>query len=62
MAADGKVLVLTKDFVGGGSGICRGMTEGMMRHGAKAAIVGRKYVSVKSLNANLPFTQRVLQP
>ncbi|KAF5309525.1 hypothetical protein D9619_012362 [Psilocybe cf. subviscida] len=34
----GKVLFCT----GGGSGICRGMTEGMMRHGAKAAIVGRK--------------------
>ncbi|KAF9043217.1 2,4-dienoyl-CoA reductase [Panaeolus papilionaceus] len=34
----GKVLFCT----GGGSGICRGMTEAMMRHGANAAIVGRK--------------------
>ena len=35
-------------YVGGGSGICRGMTEAMMRHGARAAIVGRKYVKVLS--------------
>ncbi|KAF8154902.1 2,4-dienoyl-CoA reductase [Crassisporium funariophilum] len=34
----GKVLFCT----GGGSGICRGMTEAMMRHGARATIVGRK--------------------
>jgi len=34
----GKVLFCT----GGGSGICRGMTEAMMRHGASAVIVGRK--------------------
>ncbi|KAJ6555210.1 2,4-dienoyl-CoA reductase [Mycena vulgaris] len=34
----GKVLFCT----GGGSGICRGMTEAMMRHGACATIVGRK--------------------
>ncbi|KAF5309776.1 hypothetical protein D9611_013605 [Ephemerocybe angulata] len=34
----GKVLFCT----GGGSGICRGMTEAMMRHGANATIVGRK--------------------
>ncbi|GLB41389.1 putative enoyl-(Acyl carrier protein) reductase [Lyophyllum shimeji] len=34
----GKVLFCT----GGGSGICRGMTEAIMRHGANAAIVGRK--------------------
>ncbi|KXN85900.1 Peroxisomal 2,4-dienoyl-CoA reductase SPS19 [Leucoagaricus sp. SymC.cos] len=27
---------------GGGSGICRAMTEAMMRHGADAVIVGRK--------------------
>ncbi|PPQ74233.1 hypothetical protein CVT24_001104 [Panaeolus cyanescens] len=33
----GKVLFCT----GGGSGICRGMTEAMMRHGANATIVGR---------------------
>ncbi|KAH7909091.1 hypothetical protein BJ138DRAFT_1011516 [Hygrophoropsis aurantiaca] len=34
----GKVLFCT----GGGSGICKSMTETMMRHGANAAIVGRK--------------------
>ncbi|KAJ6480273.1 2,4-dienoyl-CoA reductase [Mycena sanguinolenta] len=34
----GKVLFCT----GGGSGICRGMTEAIMRHGASATIVGRK--------------------
>ncbi|KAJ7143785.1 2,4-dienoyl-CoA reductase [Mycena epipterygia] len=34
----GKVLFCT----GGGSGICRGMTEAMMRHGASATIVGRQ--------------------
>ncbi|KII83958.1 hypothetical protein PLICRDRAFT_168490 [Plicaturopsis crispa FD-325 SS-3] len=34
----GKVLFCT----GGGSGICRAMTETVMRHGADAAIVGRK--------------------
>lgn len=34
----GKVLFCT----GGGSGICRGMTESVMRHGANAVIVGRK--------------------
>ncbi|KAF8898021.1 2,4-dienoyl-CoA reductase [Gymnopilus junonius] len=34
----GKVLFCT----GGGSGICRGMTEALMRHGANATIVGRK--------------------
>ncbi|KIY62476.1 NAD(P)-binding protein [Cylindrobasidium torrendii FP15055 ss-10] len=34
----GKVLFCT----GGGSGICRGMTEAIMRHGASAVIVGRK--------------------
>ncbi|KAJ7436087.1 2,4-dienoyl-CoA reductase [Mycena galericulata] len=33
-----KVLFCT----GGGSGICRGMTEAIMRHGANATIVGRK--------------------
>ncbi|RDB30024.1 Peroxisomal 2,4-dienoyl-CoA reductase SPS19 [Hypsizygus marmoreus] len=33
----GKVLFCT----GGGSGICRGMTEAVMRHGASAVIVGR---------------------
>ncbi|KAJ4469768.1 2,4-dienoyl-CoA reductase [Lentinula edodes] len=35
----GKVLFCT----GGGSGICRGMTEAVMRHGADAVIVGRKF-------------------
>ncbi|KAJ3574593.1 hypothetical protein NP233_g1669 [Leucocoprinus birnbaumii] len=34
----GKVLFCT----GGGSGICRGMTAAMMKHGADAVIVGRK--------------------
>jgi len=34
----GKVLFCT----GGGSGICRGMTETVMRHGADAVILGRK--------------------
>ncbi|CAE6529287.1 unnamed protein product [Rhizoctonia solani] len=35
---DGKVLFCT----GGGSGICRGMVEAMMKHGANATIIGRK--------------------
>ncbi|GBE78773.1 Peroxisomal 2,4-dienoyl-CoA reductase SPS19 [Sparassis crispa] len=35
---DGKVLFCT----GGGSGICKAMTEAVMRHGANATIVGRK--------------------
>lgn len=34
----GKVLFCT----GGGSGICRAMTEAVMRHGANATILGRK--------------------
>ncbi|KAH7923326.1 NAD(P)-binding protein [Leucogyrophana mollusca] len=34
----GKVLFCT----GGGSGICKAMTESVMRHGANAVIVGRK--------------------
>ncbi|TRM56294.1 hypothetical protein BD626DRAFT_560850 [Schizophyllum amplum] len=34
----GKVLFCT----GGGSGICRAMTEAIMRHGAQSTIVGRK--------------------
>ncbi|KAF0519165.1 2,4-dienoyl-CoA reductase [Gigaspora margarita] len=33
----GKVAFVT----GGGSGICKGMTEAMLRHGAKAAIISR---------------------
>ncbi|KAH9846171.1 2,4-dienoyl-CoA reductase [Lenzites betulinus] len=35
---NGKVLFCT----GGGSGICKGMVEAIMRHGAHAAILGRK--------------------
>ncbi|KAJ7620949.1 2,4-dienoyl-CoA reductase [Roridomyces roridus] len=35
---NGKVLFCT----GGGSGICRGMTEAILRHGANATIIGRK--------------------
>ncbi|CAE7230368.1 unnamed protein product [Rhizoctonia solani] len=35
---EGKVLFCT----GGGSGICRGMVEAMMKHGVNATIVGRK--------------------
>jgi len=34
----GKVAFVT----GGGSGICKGITEALMKHGATAAIVGRK--------------------
>ncbi|KAF8830849.1 hypothetical protein HHX47_DHR2001075 [Lentinula edodes] len=34
-----KVLFCT----GGGSGICKGMTESIMRHGANAVIIGRKF-------------------
>ncbi|KAI0808989.1 hypothetical protein BC629DRAFT_1580384 [Irpex lacteus] len=36
---DGKVLFCT----GGGSGICKEMTRAVMRHGANAVIVGRKF-------------------
>ncbi|KAI0770899.1 NAD(P)-binding protein [Trametes elegans] len=47
----GKVLFCT----GGGSGICKAMTEAVMRHGAHAAIVGRKLdrlqASAKELEA-----------
>ncbi|KAI8808030.1 2,4-dienoyl-CoA reductase [Cladochytrium replicatum] len=35
----GKVVLTT----GGGSGICKGMTEALMRHGADAVICGRKF-------------------
>ncbi|KAJ3793895.1 2,4-dienoyl-CoA reductase [Lentinula aff. detonsa] len=35
---EGKVLFCT----GGASGICRGMTEAVMRHGANAVIIGRR--------------------
>lgn len=34
----GKVLFCS----GGGSGICRGMTEAVVRHGAKAVIFSRR--------------------
>lgn len=37
----GKVLLCS----GGGSGICRGMTEAMVRHGAKAVIISRTYAN-----------------
>ena len=39
----GKVLLCS----GGGSGICRGMTEQIVRHGAKAVIISRRYVTAK---------------
>lgn len=35
---EGKVLFCT----GGGSGICNGMVKNIMKHGAQAAIMGRK--------------------
>ncbi|KAI7875769.1 NAD(P)-binding protein [Lichtheimia hyalospora FSU 10163] len=35
----GKVVLVS----GGGSGICRGLTEALLRHGAKAAIVSRTF-------------------
>ncbi|RIB21361.1 2,4-dienoyl-CoA reductase [Gigaspora rosea] len=35
----GKVAFVT----GGGSGICKGMTEAMLRHGAKAVIISRRF-------------------
>lgn len=37
---NGKVLLCS----GGGSGICRGMTEAMLRHGVKACIISRRFV------------------
>lgn len=37
----GKVLLCS----GGGSGICRAMTEAVVRHGAKAVIFSRRYIS-----------------
>ncbi|KAH9947333.1 2,4-dienoyl-CoA reductase [Amylocystis lapponica] len=46
---DGKVLFCT----GGGSGICKGMTEAVMRHGANATIVGRKLDRLTSAAAAL---------
>ena len=41
----GKVLLCS----GGGSGICRGMTEAMVRHGAKAVIISRTYVNGRNV-------------
>lgn len=35
----GKILLCS----GGGSGICRGMTEAMVKHGATAVIFSRRY-------------------
>ncbi|KAJ7240398.1 2,4-dienoyl-CoA reductase [Mycena haematopus] len=63
----GKVLFCT----GGGSGICRGMTEAIMRHGASATIVGRKFdrltQAAKELSEAtgqkcIPFQADVRQP
>ncbi|KAI8149968.1 NAD-P-binding protein [Fennellomyces sp. T-0311] len=39
----GKVLLCS----GGGSGICRGMTEAMVRHGAKAVIISRNFAKLE---------------
>lgn len=44
---NGKVVLCS----GGGSGICRGMTEALVRHGAKAVIFSRRYY----LNCNFNF-------
>jgi 2,4-dienoyl-CoA reductase [(3E)-enoyl-CoA-producing], peroxisomal len=63
----GKVLFCT----GGGSGICRGMTEAVMRHGADAVIVGRKLdrltqtakeLSAKTGRTCIPAQADVRQP
>jgi len=45
----GKVLFCT----GGGSGICKGMTKGVMLHGANAVIVGRNLNRLKDSAAEL---------
>ncbi|KAG8741774.1 hypothetical protein FRC10_002441 [Ceratobasidium sp. 414] len=49
---DGKVLFCT----GGGSGICKGMVETMMRHGANATIVGRNLERLVSSAKELSAT------
>ncbi|KAG8694689.1 hypothetical protein FRC09_009695, partial [Ceratobasidium sp. 395] len=49
---DGKVLFCT----GGGSGICKGMVETMMRHGVNAAIVGRNLERLTSSAKELSDT------
>ncbi|KAE9404847.1 2,4-dienoyl-CoA reductase [Gymnopus androsaceus JB14] len=63
----GKVLFCT----GGGSGICRGMTEAVMRHGANAVILGRKIdrltqtakeLSEATGRTCIPFQADVRQP
>ncbi|GAA5963986.1 hypothetical protein JCM21900_005857 [Sporobolomyces salmonicolor] len=45
----GKVVFVT----GGGSGICYAMTEALMRHGASAAIFGRRAANIQSAAAAL---------
>ena len=45
----GKVLFCT----GGGSGICKGMTEQIMKHGANAVIIGRKADRLKAAAESL---------
>ncbi|KAJ3742295.1 hypothetical protein DFH05DRAFT_1526824 [Lentinula detonsa] len=63
----GKVLFCT----GGGSGICKGMTEAIMRHGANAAIIGRnldrltqasKELAEKTGKICIPLQADVRQP
>ncbi|KAI9493845.1 hypothetical protein BDB00DRAFT_871860 [Zychaea mexicana] len=49
----GKVLLCS----GGGSGICRGMTEAVVRHGAKAVIISRKQVFEKLQKAAQEMSQ-----
>lgn len=45
----GKVLFCT----GGGSGICYGMVQSIMKHGANAAIVGRKADRLEKASVSL---------
>ncbi|KAJ3824871.1 hypothetical protein F5880DRAFT_1611623 [Lentinula raphanica] len=63
----GKVLFCT----GGGSGICKGMTRAIMRHGANAAIIGRnidrltetsKELSEQTGKTCIPIRADVRQP
>ncbi|KAG9095292.1 hypothetical protein FRC06_009954 [Ceratobasidium sp. 370] len=49
---DGKVLFCT----GGGSGICKGMVESLMRHGANATIIGRNLERLASSAKELSAT------
>ncbi|KAI8823111.1 2,4-dienoyl-CoA reductase [Fimicolochytrium jonesii] len=46
---DGKVAFVT----GGGSGICKGITEALMRHGAKAAIFSRSLDKIQDAAKSL---------